>query len=379
MRLILAPDSFKQSLPADAVAEAMADGVRAAMADREVQIDPCPIADGGEGTLDAIAVAANGRVLRSTVTGPLGDPVEARWAICDDGRLGVIEMAEAAGLTLVPTDKRDPTRTTTYGVGELIIAALDTGCDRLLIGIGGSGTCDGGVGMLQALGARCEDPRGMIQRPIAGGDLAGLVRIDVESLDHRIASGSVTIDVACDVTNPLHGPDGAAFVFALQKGATQEQVAGLDAGLRHLASLASGADAALPGSGAAGGIGFALQGVLGARLCSGAQLVLDAVGFDERVRDADLVITGEGRLDATTSRGKACAAVAAAAAKRGVPTIAVVGSVAGDINTQAMGFADIATICDGSVATEDAIHNGSRYVSARTAAVILRWLNRSDR
>lgn len=374
MRLILAPDSFKQSLPAHAVADAMADGIRDALDGRDFRIDRCPIADGGEGTLDAIVAAANGRWMRSTVTGPLGDPVEARWAICDDGRLGVIEMAEAAGLALVPDDQRDPTRTTTYGVGELIAAALDAGCDRMLIGIGGSATCDGGIGMMQSLGAACCIGDERIDRPIVGADLIELTRIDPLPALDRLARCARGIDVACDVTNPLFGPDGAAAVYGPQKGATPEQVASLDAGLRHLASLVPHPDPHAPGAGAAGGIGFTFGGLLGARLRSGVDLVLDAVGFDDRVTGADLVVTGEGRLDATSASGKACVGVARAAARRGVPTVAVVGSLAADADPTACGFADVAALCDGSVSFDEAMADTANLVRIRTAQLVTRWL-----
>lgn len=322
MRVICAPDSFKESISAADAAAAMARGVLNARPDAAV--DRCPIADGGEGTVEALATAAGGELRRDRVTGPLGEPVDAAWASLDDGETAAVELSAAAGLALVPRDRRDPTRTTTFGVGELIRRALDAGARRIILGIGGSATTDGGSGAAQALGARFLSGGEPITQPMTGGLLARVDAVDLGKLDPRLAD--VRIEVACDVTNPLCGPAGAARVYGPQKGATPEQVEQLDAALAHLAERL-GADPNLPGAGAAGGMGFGAVAMLGATLRRGIDLVLDALRFDERVRGCDLCLTGEGRLDGQTLHGKAVAGVAQAAARHGVPVVALVGSV----------------------------------------------------
>ena len=327
MRILIAPDSFKESLTAVQAAEAIARGVRRARP--EAHLDLCPMADGGEGTVEALVNATGGKPRTTRVHGPLGEPVVAAWGTLDDGRTAVIEMVAAAGLHLVPRDWRDPTRTTTYGVGELIVAALDAGCSRILLGIGGSATTDGGAGMAQAIGVRFRDAAG---RPcvcgLAGGGLADIAEVDRASRDPRLARTEFI--VACDVTNPLTGPRGAAAVYGPQKGATGEQVRRLDDGLAHLAGLLPDVDADAPGMGAAGGLGFGLVAFCGATLRRGIEIVLDAVDFDRRAARADLVLTGEGKLDGQSIQGKTCIGVAQRAAKHGRPTIALVGKADDD-------------------------------------------------
>jgi len=326
MRIVIAPDSFKESLTAPEAAAAIAAGVRDVAPDAGV--DLCPMADGGEGTVEALVAATDGQRRTTTVTGPLGAPVEARWGVLGDGETAAIEMAEAAGLHLVPRDRRDPTKTTTRGVGELIRAALDAGCRRLIIGIGGSATTDGGAGMAQALGVRFLDRAGrIIETPLSGGALDEIERIDLADRDGRLAAAEVR--VACDVTNPLTGPRGAAAIYGPQKGATPEQVKQLDRNLAHLARLVA-TEADQPGAGAAGGLGFGLVAFADARLERGVELVLDAVRFDDRLADADLVLTGEGKLDGQSIEGKTCLGVAQRAAGHGVKTIALVGFAAED-------------------------------------------------
>jgi glycerate kinase len=322
MRIICAPDSFKESISATAAAEAMARGVQRAKPDAEVDI--CPIADGGEGTVDALVAATAGQLRRTPVTGPLGEPVVASWGLLGDGVTAVIEMAAAAGLALVPAHRRDPTRTTTFGVGELIRAALDAEAQRIILGIGGSGTNDGGAGAAQALGVAFYRGASRIEEPMSGGHLAEVTRVDLAGLDARLKR--ITLAAACDVTNPLTGPTGAAATYAPQKGATPEQVAELDAGLAGLASLFE-ADPQTPGYGAAGGMGFGATVLLGGRLKRGIDLVLDAVRFGTRVAGCDLCLTGEGRMDGQSASGKAISGVAVAAKRRGVPVVALVGSV----------------------------------------------------
>jgi glycerate 2-kinase len=289
-----------------------------AMADASIVCDICPVADGGEGTLDALIAAMGGRILHADVTGPRGRPVRARYGVTNDGT-GVVELAEASGLALLPPVQRDPMRTTTFGTGELNQAAVAHGCRSVIVCIGGSATVDGACGIAQSLGAKFWNEEGeLIAQPMTGGMLRRIAR-------WQPPPKLPEIRVACDVTNPLCGPTGAAAVYGPQKGATPEQVRELDAGLAHLAQIVGG-DPDMPGSGAAGGAGFGLVNMCGAKLERGIDLVLDAVGFNDRCRDSQLVLTGEGRLDSQSLHGKATMGVAKAAAKRGVPTIAIVGS-----------------------------------------------------
>ena len=329
MRVVIAPDSFKGSATAQQVAAALAAGWHREWP--ETHIDAVPVADGGEGTVDAMVHATSGRFAEAFVTGPLGEPVTARYGILGDGATAVIEMAAASGLTLVPAHARDPRRTTTRGTGELILAALDAGCRRIIVGIGGSATNDGGAGMAQALGVRLLDEAGN-DLPPGGGALRRLARIDVSGLDPRVREAELV--VACDVDNPLTGPRGASRVFGPQKGATPDMVDELDAALTHYAAVILrdlGLDVTkLPGAGAAGGLGAGLVAFCGATLRPGAAIVLEAVGLERYVRVADLVITGEGRLDGQSAAGKAPVAVARLAKRWGKPVIAVAGALGDD-------------------------------------------------
>jgi len=353
MRVICAPDSFKESLSATAAATAMRRGVLAARPDTEV--DVCPVADGGEGTLRAIVSAAGGEVRRFATVGPLGQRIDdAPVGFIDGGRTAVIEMAVASGLELVPSDQRDPTRTTTIGTGLLIKEAMDAGARRLIVCIGGSATNDGGVGMAMVLGFHFFDAKGgMIAKFQPGRDLSRIARIESPGID---ISG-LQIDVACDVTNPLTGPQGAAATYGPQKGATPEQVKSLDEGLANLARVwrqQLGVDVEqMPGAGAAGGLGAGLVAFLGAKLQRGIDLVLDAVRFDERAAGCDLCLTGEGRLDGQSLSGKACIGVARRAANVGVPTVALVGSVGPDAErTLSAGLRSYHVIGEGLPASE---------------------------
>lgn len=331
LKVLCAPNAFKESLAVVEAAQAMARGVRHVVPDGRV--DLCPIADGGDGTVEALVAAVGGQFHTTTVLGPLGKPVEARWGLLpgeDASKRAVIEMAAASGLSLVPRDQRDPTRTTTFGTGQLIAAALDRGVREIILGIGGSATCDCGAGCAQAPGVRFFDHAGkLLDHPLAGGDLSSIARIDVADRDPRLMN--VKLHVACDVTNPLTGPHGAAHTYGPQKGATPEQVEQLDAGLAHLADRIRadlGIDVLnLSGGGAAGGLGAGAVAFLGAQLLPGVDLVLDACRFDARVAGCDLCLTGEGKLDGQTLAGKACLGVAKAAEKHGVPTYALVGAV----------------------------------------------------
>ena len=327
MRIVVAPDSFKGCLTALQVCNAIERGLRAALPD--VDIIKAPMADGGEGTVQSLVDATGGRFVSETVSGPLGDPVEARFGLLGDGQTAVIEMAAASGLTSVPPARRNPLLTTTYGTGQLIKAALDLGRRKLIVGIGGSATNDGGAGMAQALGARMLDSEGKEIERAGGGHLGKIAHIDISRLDDRLADTEVR--VACDVGNPLHGPDGAAHVYGPQKGATPEMVETLDAGLRHFAARLNedlGADVAdAPGAGAAGGLGAGLMAFCNAKLERGVDIVIDAVGLRQKMSGADLVITGEGRIDSQTAFGKAPSGVAKVAKEFGVPVVAVGGIV----------------------------------------------------
>ncbi len=308
-------------------AEAMAAGIMKAVPD--AVIDCCPIADGGEGTLDAMTAAVAGRMHRIVVSGPLGDAAEGRFATFGNGSLAIVESATAIGLHLVAEVARDPARTSSRGVGELIVAACEAAAKEIVVAIGGSATNDGGCGMAQALGIRFygDDGREMAE-PMCGGRLGDIARIDTSG--RLPALHTIKMTVACDVQNTLTGPDGATCIYAPQKGASREQLPVLDAALRHLAELIRrDLDIDIehqPGSGAAGGLGGGLVAFAGARITSGIDTVLNTVGFDKRVRDCDLCLTGEGKIDAQSSSGKAVTGVARAAAKHGVATVALVGA-----------------------------------------------------
>jgi len=330
MKIVIAPDSFKESLSAWEAASEIEAGLR--------EIFPyadylkVPVADGGEGTVEAMIAATGGRRIALAATGPLGAPVEAFYGLTGGAEpIAVIEMAAASGLALVAPQARDPSITTSRGTGELIRAALDAGARRFILGVGGSATNDGGAGMLQALGVTLLDGDGA-QIAAGGAALASLVRIDVSDLDARIAD--CVFEVACDVSNPLVGPQGASAIFGPQKGATPEVVAELDANLRHYAAIVArdvGQDvAAVPGAGAGGGIAAAMLAFLGGRLRPGSEIVADAVGLDAAVRDADLVITGEGRIDSQSVNGKTPVGVARVAKRHDKPVIAIGGCLAPD-------------------------------------------------
>lgn len=326
MRVVIAPDSFKGSLSASLVARAIATGVRKACSG--CVIEEIPIADGGEGTLEAMVAARQGEYRTYTVRGPLGVPTAAQLGLLDDGKIGVIEMAQASGLLLVAPEQRNPLLTSTYGTGELMRAALDLGCRELIITIGGSATNDGGLGMLAALGAKLYDADGKELEPV-GGSLPHLARIDIAELDPRLSDCHITI--ASDVTNPLCGPLGATAVFGPQKGATPDMVEVLDQGLRNFAQAtlaATGVDVLdLPGAGAAGGLGAALMAYAGGGMRSGIDVVLDTIGIDSHLAAADLVFTGEGRMDEQTAHGKAPVGLARRARQHDCPVVALVGSL----------------------------------------------------
>ena len=376
MKIVIAPQGFKGSLTALEVARAIGNGVRQVEPDAE--IDLVPVADGGDGTLQALVDISGGRIVTTTVTGPLGTPVDADWGslgIGGDGGTAVIEMARASGLALLDPGKLDPLKATTRGTGELFRAALDAGHRRFIIGIGGSATTDGGAGMMQALGARLLDADG-IDLPPGGAALANLDRIDVSGLDPRAADAS--IDVACDVNNPLCGPDGASAVFGPQKGATSELVELLDAALSRFAEIIERDLGRTvrdnPGAGAAGGLGAGLMAFLDANLKAGVDIVLDAVDLDAHLEDADLVITGEGQIDHSTTFNKAPVGVAERAKKRGIPVIAIAGGLGeGYRETREKGIDAAFTLVSGPMSLYDAIENTADLL-AGVAEEIMRTL-----
>ncbi|MCK2245173.1 MULTISPECIES: glycerate kinase [unclassified Crossiella] len=324
MRFVVAPSGFKESLDAEAVAAAITAGIRRVVPGAIV--DPVPLVDGGEGSARTLAAAGGGELIPLTVTGPVGKPVRAHLAVI--GKTAVVEMAAAAGLRLVPADLRQPGATTTYGVGELIKAALDTGCERILVGCGDSGTCDGGAGALQALGARLLDGDG-VELGRGGDALAEVKDIDVTGLDRRLAD--VRITLACNPHNVLCGDQGVARVFGPQKGATPRDVERLAAALDRWAVVLQekfGRDlATAPGSGASGGLGAGLAGVLGAELLPRFDVLLEHLDLDRRLAAADLVITAEGAIDFQTPRGKIPSEVARRAKRFGKPVIALAGTI----------------------------------------------------
>jgi glycerate kinase len=359
MRILIAPQSLKGSLTAAEAGQAIAQGVEAVYP--EAEIDIVPVADGGEGTVQALVDATGGMLIEQTVTGPLGEPVVAFFGLLGDGKTAAIEMAACAGLPLVPPERRDPRITTTFGVGELILAALEYGCRRFIIGIGGSATNDGGAGMAQALGVSLltDDGKDIAQ---GGAALADLARISTEMMDVRLQS--CTVDVACDVTNPLCGPTGASAVYGPQKGATPEMVVQLDAALDHYAQVVERdlklAVRDVPGSGAAGGLGAGLLAFLHASLRPGAQIVMEAVQLEKRMSMADLVITAEGQLDNQTAYGKSVGAVAALAKRYKLPVLAIAGGLADDYqDIYKLGVDAITVLPSGPMTLEYAIEHAA--------------------
>lgn len=326
MKVIIATQAFKGSISALRAAEAMAEGVRRVSPEADTVL--VPVADGGDGTLETLVEASDGEVRTSEVTGPLGERRTAVWGAMGDGRTAVIEMARTSGLALVAVEDRNPLIATTYGLGEAMRDALDAGFRRFIVGIGGSATNDAGAGMAQALGARLLDAGGA-DLPSGGAALAGLDRIDLAGLDARISDSDVA--VACDVSNPLTGPEGASAVYGPQKGATPEMVRQLDAALVHLVDVVRrdlGVEIeTVPGAGAAGGLGGGMIGFLGGRLQAGVDIVLSAVGLEDRLEGADLVLTGEGSVDYQTVYNKAPIGVARLAKARGIPVVAIAGSL----------------------------------------------------
>ena len=373
MRILLAPQEFKGSLTAPGAVDAIRDGVLRVLPDAD--LDAAPLADGGPGTVDAVVRAGGGRHSYLRVEGPLGDPIDARWGRIDDGRTAVIEMAAASGLLRLHPDRRDPRRASTFGTGELIRAALDAGVTRLLIGVGGSATNDGGAGMAVALGARLldDDERSL---PPGGAALARLARIDAGAFDPRLSR--IACRVLADVTNPLTGPDGASAVYGPQKGADPGAVAELERAVTHYADIVArdlGVEIlGLPGGGAAGGLAAGLVAFAGARIESGIEAIAHAVRLDERLAAADLVITGEGSLDRQSGFGKTVAGVARRADAAGVPCLALGGRVRDPERVRAIpGIRDIEAAAPPDLPDDVAMSAAAPLLADAAERLLRRW------
>lgn len=375
-KIIIAADSFKGSLSSLEVADAVGRGFRRVFP--ECEIRKVCIADGGEGTVEALVRTLGGEYVDLEVANPLMHPVVARYGIVDGGATAVVEMSAASGLPLLAVEERNPLKTSTYGTGEMIADALRRGCRKVLVGIGGSATCDAGVGMLRALGFRFLGAKGEVL--VGGGEiLERIALIDDSGVMSQVREAEFV--VACDVTNPLYGEPGAAYVFAPQKGADAAMVERLDLGLRNFAEVVkryNGVDiASLAGAGAAGGLGGGFVGMLNARLERGVDMVLGAIRFDEIIKDCDLVITGEGRLDAQTLMGKAPSGVLRFAQMYDIPVIAIGGAVVECDSLRQSGFADIVAVESGDISLQEAMRPdiATRNLE-RTAAMIAEKINR---
>jgi len=359
MKIIVAPDSFKGNMSAPEVCSVIEAGIL--RADKKAKIYKVPLADGGEGTARAVTEAAGGEFVAATVHDPLGKKIKTEFGVIEKGRVAVLDLASASGLELLKREELDPMKASTYGTGELIKAALDSGAKELIIGIGGSATNDGGIGMISALGFKVLDEKG---KPVGeGGEaLAKIARVDFSGADKRLKD--VSIKVACDVTNPLLGRRGASAVFGPQKGATPEMVKVLDKGLDKLAKAwiksGSAKDVTQPGDGAAGGVGAALRICLGAKMESGAMLVMRYAGFFSHLEDADLVITGEGMTDAQTAGGKLCSVVASESRSALVPVALLSGGIGGDAGSLLAVFNYAVSISCGQTGLDAMIRDSKR-------------------
>lgn len=373
VKIVIAPDSFKESISAPDAAAAIARGVKAACPGAHTVC--IPMADGGEGTVEAVLAAAGGQARRHTVNDALGHKVDATWGLLEDGT-AVIEMAAAAGLELIAPTRRDPLRASSHGVGELILAALDAGAARIILGLGGSATNDGGAGMLTALGLRLLDADGR-SLPPGGGALGQLASIDPRGLDPRLAKTRIVI--ASDVDNPLCGPQGASHVFGPQKGATPEQVQTLDAMLDHFADLCArqlGRDHRHEaGAGAAGGLGFAAKAFLDAQFRPGIEIVAELGGLARAMEGATLAFTGEGRMDAQTLRGKTPAGVARIAHQAGVPVVALAGALGeGYEALHGVGISAAFSLAPGPITLQQALADAERLLHDRARDVMQLWM-----
>ena len=370
MKVVIAPQTFKGSISALDAARAMSEGVRRVVKDAETVL--VPVADGGDGTLETLVESSGGKIHTSEVTGPLGERVVAEWGAMGDGRTAVIEMARTSGLALVALENRDPLAATTYGLGEIIRDAIEVGFRSFVVGIGGSATNDGGAGMAQALGVRILD-NGARDLPPGGAALAQLDRIDMSGLDPRARESQFS--VACDVSNPLTGPEGASAVYGPQKGATPDIVVQLDAALAHFAEIVRrdiGVEINdVSGAGAAGGLGGGLIAFLGGTLRAGVDIVLDAVELDRHLEGADLAITGEGQMDFQTVYNKAPIGVARLAKAHGIPVIAISGSLGqGFTDVHEHGIDAALAITSAPMTLDHASENAAELIAAATEQVL---------
>lgn len=359
MKIVLAPDSFKESMTAKEAALAMKRGITNVFPNAECLV--VPMADGGEGTVESLVDFTEGKIIKTTVIGPLGEEVVANYGLSGDQKTAIIEMASASGIHLTKIDERNPLITTSYGTGELIKDALSKGVTRIILGIGGSVTNDAGLGMLQALGCSFKDRSGN-ELSFGGGALSELHDIDLSNLDLRL--NHVHIEVACDVTNPLTGKNGASYIFGPQKGATPEMVVRLDQNLKHFAEIVKdqlGKDiATIEGGGAAGGLGASLLAFLNAELRKGIDLVIEYTKLEETIIGADFVFTGEGSIDHQTLYGKTPYGVAMTAKKHGVPVITFAGRIGEDVTElYHHGFTAIVGILKEVTSLDDALKSGS--------------------
>ena len=372
--ILLAPDSFKESMTAKEACEAMEKGIK--KVNKDINCIQVPMADGGEGTMQSLVDATDGKIYKLKVVGPLGNEVESEYGILGDGETGIIEMASASGIALVPAEKRNPLVTTTYGTGQLIKDCLNHKVKKLLIGIGGSSTNDGGAGAIQALGGKLADKEGK-EIGFGGGELDKLARIDLTDFDKRLKD--VEVEVACDVTNPLCGEKGASNVFGPQKGATREMIKTLDDNLRHYADVIKKQISVdvinVPGSGAAGGLGAGLMVFLDGKLKNGIDIVIKYSDLEEKVKKADIVFTGEGSIDFQTQYGKTPMGVAMVAKKYNKPVIALAGSVGKDIDIlYENGIDSIFSIVRGVTTLDCAIKKGKENIE-KTIENIIRLIS----
>lgn len=373
MKVVIAPDSFKDSLSADGVAQAIALGLAEVLPNAELV--QCPMADGGEGTVEAILAALHGECRHAKVRGPLGVEVRARWGWLAQTRTAVIEMAEASGLQLVALEQRDACLSSSYGTGQLILDALNAGAETIILTIGGSATNDGGAGMLNALGVRFQDGGGR-ELTLGGLALSGLRSIDLSEMDPRLHS--TRFEVAADVDNPLCGAHGASFTFGRQKGASSEQIEQLDQALTHFADCCAVVLAQdvrdVPGAGAAGGMGFAAKAFLGAGFRPGVEVVAELVGLADKIKGADLVITGEGRCDGQTLRGKTPMGVARIARDQGVPVVILAGTLGEHYEAlYEHGVNAAFALVSGPMSLADACQQASRLLRERARDIARLW------
>ncbi|SHK59909.1 glycerate kinase [Paramaledivibacter caminithermalis DSM 15212] len=374
MKIVLAPDSFKESMTAKEACEAMERGIK--KVNSNIECIKVPMADGGEGTMQSLVDATKGKVYKVKVNGPLGDEVEAEYGILGNGEIAVLEMASASGIQLISKEKRNPLKTSTYGTGQLIKACLNHPIKKILIGIGGSSTNDGGAGMIQALGGRLLDKNG-IELPFGGGQLGELEKIDLSNLDKRLKN--LEIEVACDVNNPLVGKNGASFVFGPQKGATKEMVEILDKNLNHFADKikeALGKDIKeVHGAGAAGGLGAGLMAFLNGKLKKGIDMVVEYTKLEENIKEADMVWTGEGSIDSQTIFGKTPLGVAKIAEKYDVPVIVLAGRVGDKIaELYDNGIDAIFSIMQEASSLEEALVKGKENIE-KLSENLIRFMN----